>query len=386
MVLHRNEQEYEAVNDALLKAKEKLRTRLTENQIQVFERKLNRKLVITQTEIKENKKDTYLWDKNDYETGRAFDWGRRRQRRRHPQRRNRTDVWTTDSDSSASDDPNTSTEKGFCFCEESRSEAIPKLASNLERHDLETLLQILSSNLDTSAQEQILITLCNISAFSVNHDIIRNLDGICIIGGFLSHADPKIKAGALNVLNNLSLNLPNQEQIQAFINEVLKDITECSLNSEVQLAGLRLVINMSVTNKYHEKMEDSIQNLLNLLDEGNDTTKIHTLKLLVNMSANPLMTRPLLASKAPSLFPSLFDGSINRDVLIRALSFTANLSENLAKEQQYDGPRHLKEDSTYAVLFKDPAVLQRNLVPLLLFPDMEIKEEAYRCIRSTKHY
>ncbi|XP_040268911.1 armadillo repeat-containing protein 10 isoform X1 [Bufo bufo] len=267
---------------------------------------------------------------------------------------------------------------------ESRSEAIPKSASNLERHHLETLLQILSSNSDASAQEQILITLCNISAFSTNHDIIRNLDGIRIIGGFLSHADPKIKAGALNVLNNLSLNLPNQEQIQAFINEVLKDITECLLNSEVQLAGLRLVINMSVTNKYHEKMEDSVPNLLYLLDEGNDTTKIHTLKLLVNMSANPLMTRPLLANKAPSLFPSLFDGSINRDVLIRALSFTANLSENLAKEQQYDGPRHLKEDSIYAVLFKDPAVLQRNLVPLLLFPDMEIKEEAYRCIRSTE--
>ncbi|XP_069621219.1 armadillo repeat-containing protein 10 isoform X2 [Ranitomeya imitator] len=241
-----------------------------------------------------------------------------------------------------------------------QSENFPKCAGNLEAHHLESLLQLLSGSSDSSAVEQILVTLCNSAAFSVNHDIIRNLDGLHIIGGFLSHPDLKIKAGALNALNNLSMNLQNQEQIQAFINEVLKNITESALNSEVQLAGLRLLINMSVTNNYHEKMVDYIPNLLHVLDGGNDTTK------------------------APSALICLFDSSNTRDVLIRALTFSANLSENLGREQQCAGQARYKEDSLYAVLFEDPAALQRNLAPLLLFPDTEIKEQVKRCISAVR--
>ncbi|XP_075713442.1 armadillo repeat-containing protein 10 isoform X2 [Rhinoderma darwinii] len=243
-------------------------------------------------------------------------------------------------------------------------ENIPKSASYLEPHHLKTLLHVLSNNSDASTQEQILITLCNNAAFSINHDLIRNLDGIRIIGGFLSHPNPKVKAGTLNALNNLSMNLQNQEQIQAFLNEILKDIIESTLNSEVQLAGLRLAINMSVTNRYHKKMEDYIPSLLNLLVGGNDATK------------------------APSSLTSLFDSSISRDILIRALTFVANLSENLGREQYSNGHGYYK-DSLYAVVFEDPAELQRNLTRLLLFSDMEIKEHANRCIRSAetlKHY
>ncbi|KAM3926324.1 armadillo repeat-containing protein 10 [Leptodactylus fuscus] len=267
---------------------------------------------------------------------------------------------------------------------EAQSENIPMSASKLEPHHLKSLLQILSSSSDSSTQEQILITLCNSAAFSVNHDIIRNLNGIHIIGSFLSHPDPKIKACALNAFNNLSMNLQNQEQIQAFIKVILNEISESALNSEVQLAGLRLITNMSVTNNYHEKMEDYIPNILNLMERGNDTTKIHLLKILVNFSANPLMTMSLLASKAPPALIFLFDSSINRDILIRALTFAANLSENLIREQQHDGHQYYKDDSLYAVLLKDPSVLQRNLGLLLLLPDIDIKEQVNRCIRSTE--
>ncbi|XP_072003329.1 armadillo repeat-containing protein 10 [Engystomops pustulosus] len=264
------------------------------------------------------------------------------------------------------------------------SENIPKSAGDLEPHHLKSLLQILSTNSDSSAQEQILTTLCNAAAFSVNHDIIRNLDGIRIIGALLSHTDTKLKAGTLNALNNLSMNLQNQEQIQAFINEIFKDILESELNSEVQLAGLRLVINMSVTNNYHEKMADYIPNLLNLMDGGDATTKIYLLKVLVNLSANPLMTSSLLTSKAPSAVTFLFDSSINRDILIRALTFAANVSENLGRQQQWNRNCNYKEDSLYALLFKDQASLQSNLAPLLLIPDLGIKQQVSRCLRSSE--
>ncbi|XP_069834112.1 armadillo repeat-containing protein 10 isoform X1 [Dendropsophus ebraccatus] len=267
---------------------------------------------------------------------------------------------------------------------ETKSENIPKPAGDLEAHHLQTLLHILSSCSHSSTQEQILVTLCNSAAFSANHDIIRNFNGIHIIGESLSHSNPRIKTGALNALNNLSMNLQNQEQIQVFLIDILKDIKESTLNSEVQLAGLRLVVNMSVTDNYHEKLEESIPSLLGLVDKGNNITKIHVLKILVNLSANPLMTIPLLASKAPASLIFLFDRNINRDVLIRVLTFAANLSENLVREQQDNRPCSYKEDSLYGTLFEDPAVLQGTILQLLLFSDMEIKEQVNRCIRNVE--
>ncbi|KAG9489988.1 hypothetical protein GDO78_005744 [Eleutherodactylus coqui] len=130
-------------------------------------------------------------------------------------------------------------------------------------------------------------------------------------------------------------------------------------------------------------MEDYFPSLLKLMEEGNDMTKIHIMKILVNLSANPCMTAPLLASKAPSSLTFLFDSSINRDILIRALTFAANLSENLGRDQQHDGHCY-NEGSFHALLFKDPAALQINVAPLLLMPDMEIKEQVSRCIRSAE--
>lgn len=45
-------------------------------------------------------------------------------------------------------------------------------------------------------------------------DIIRNLDGLSVIGGMLSDCVPKVTEKALNALNNLSMNIKNQEEIQ----------------------------------------------------------------------------------------------------------------------------------------------------------------------------
>lgn len=48
----------------------------------------------------------------------------------------------------------------------------------------------------------------------VFQDIIRNLDGLSVIGGMLSDCVPKVTEKALNALNNLSMNIKNQEEIQ----------------------------------------------------------------------------------------------------------------------------------------------------------------------------
>ncbi|KFQ26105.1 Armadillo repeat-containing protein 10, partial [Merops nubicus] len=128
-------------------------------------------------------------------------------------------------------------------------------------------------------------------------DIIRNLGGLSIIGGMLSDCSPKVKEKALNALNNLSMNIKNQEEIQVYITQVCRNVESAPLNSDLQLAGLRLLTNMSVTSDYHHKVVNSVPCFLHLLSEGTERTQIQVLKVLVNLSANPAMTRHLLRAQ-----------------------------------------------------------------------------------------
>ncbi|NWI86577.1 ARM10 protein, partial [Pitta sordida] len=165
---------------------------------------------------------------------------------------------------------------------------------------LQKLIHLLQATDDPLIQEQALITLSNSAAFSVNQasiDIIRNLNGLSVIGGMISSGVPKVKEKALNALNNLSMNIKNQEKIQVYIPQVCRNIESASLNSDLQLAGLRLLTNMSVTSDYHQEILHSIPCFLHLLSEGTERTQIQVLKILVNLSANPAMTRHLLRAQ-----------------------------------------------------------------------------------------
>ncbi|XP_075064853.1 armadillo repeat-containing protein 10-like isoform X2 [Mixophyes fleayi] len=204
-------------------------------------------------------------------------------------------------------------------------------AGNLEPHHIKTLLQILLTN--SEIQERVLVTLCNSAAFSKNHD---------------------------------------------YINEICEDIAASPLNSEVQLAGLRLVINMSFNYNYHDRMVDYIPSFLTLLVKGNEVTQKYTLKVLVNFSANPLMAMPLLANKVHPSLTSIFDSCTNKDILLRALTFSANISENLGRVQL----SRYNYNSLYGLLFGDVALCQRYLAPLLQHPDIDVKEQAARCISN----
>ncbi|XP_055566635.1 LOW QUALITY PROTEIN: armadillo repeat-containing protein 10 [Falco cherrug] len=244
---------------------------------------------------------------------------------------------------------------------------------------LQKLIHLLQATDDPLIQEQALITLSNSAAFSVNQDIIRNLDGLSIIGRMLSDCVPKVKEKALNALNNLSMNIKNQEEIQVYITQVCRSIESAPLNSELQLAGLRLLTNMSVTSDYHHKMINSIPCFLHLLSEGTERTQIQVLKVLVNLSANPAMTRHLLRAQVPSLL-LLFGNCTHRDILLRALAFAANLKKNVNNEDGTMIQDQYSEDSIFFILCRDSAPFTQKLASLLHHPDTEVKEQVVRLL------
>ncbi|KAM6091627.1 armadillo repeat-containing protein 10 isoform 3-T3 [Theristicus caerulescens] len=254
----------------------------------------------------------------------------------------------------------------------------PVSTHTMDADALQKLIHLLQATDDPLIQEQALITLSNSAAFSVNQDIIRNLDGLSVIGGMLSDCVPKVKEKALNALNNLSMNIKNQEEIQVYMTQVCRNVESAPLNSDLQLAGLRLLTNMSVTSDYHHKMINSIPCFLRLLSEGTERTQIQVLKVLVNLSANPAMTRHLLRAQVPSLL-LLFDTCMNRDILLRALAFAANLKKNSNKDGSMVQEQY-SEDSIFFTLCRDSTPFAQKLASLLHHPDTEVKEQVVRIL------
>ncbi|XP_059843188.1 armadillo repeat-containing protein 10 isoform X1 [Hypanus sabinus] len=249
--------------------------------------------------------------------------------------------------------------------------------NSLEKQQVQVILGLLKGSSDTSIRESALVTIGNSAAFTVNQDLIRNLDGLSVVANCLLDEVTSIKVKAMNALTNLSLNVANQEELKVWIPQILKIQEAATLNSELQVAGLRMLTNFSVTNSHHHMMTKSIPHFLKLLVDGTDNIKVQVLKILVNLSANPELTHDFLCAQVPPLFLFLFDSTINKEVLIRILIFVVNLKENMNSMQGF-GQYDYKVESVHSVLFGNPIKFSQKIAKLVLHQDDEVKQHAAR--------
>ncbi|XP_051890106.1 armadillo repeat-containing protein 10 [Pristis pectinata] len=148
----------------------------------------------------------------------------------------------------------------------------------LDQQHLQVILGLLKRTSDTSIREHALVTIGNSAAFTVNQDLIRSLGGLSVIANCLLDEVTSVKVKAMNALTNLSLNVANQEELKVWIPQVLKIQETATLNSELQIAGLRMLTNISVVNSHHHMMTNSIPHFLKLLVDGTENVKIQALK------------------------------------------------------------------------------------------------------------
>ncbi|XP_020840179.1 armadillo repeat-containing protein 10 isoform X1 [Phascolarctos cinereus] len=250
-----------------------------------------------------------------------------------------------------------------------------KSSSILDAQHLKKLICLLESTEDPLIRERALITLGNSAAFSVNQDVIRNLDGLLVIGNILKDPNPRVKEKALNALNNLSMNIQNQKEIKVYISQICEETISSALNSDVQLAGLRLLTNMTVTNDYHHLLASSASDFFDLLSVGNENTKIQTLKVLLNLSANPSMTKELLSVQVPSSLISLFDGNTEKEILLRVLTLFANLKNSIKQKENAFAQHQFNKSSLFSFLNGESTECTEKLLSLIYHHDVDVKEK-----------
>ncbi|XP_029908798.1 armadillo repeat-containing protein 10 [Myripristis murdjan] len=249
----------------------------------------------------------------------------------------------------------------------------------LEAQHVKMLLSCLQTASDPSDRCQILLTLGNAAAFTVNQDLIREFEGLHVIAGFLSDPVAEVRVQTLNALNNLCMNILNQEQIKVYVPQVLELIEISPVNSELQLGALRLLTNLSVTDKHQHLLKGSITLLLSLLIVSNEALQVQALKVLVNLSSNPDMMDDIVQAQAPASVVLLFDARTAPAVLLRLLTFAGNLKAWRPSAQVADELRG-KQDCLFRVLLDESSQLHSRLVQLLSHPDGEIQAQVARIL------
>ncbi|XP_008299135.1 armadillo repeat-containing protein 10 [Stegastes partitus] len=251
--------------------------------------------------------------------------------------------------------------------------------NNLEPQHLKMLLSCLQTSDNPSDRCRILVTLGNAAAFTVNQNLIREFEGIHIIAGLLSDPAPELRVQALNALNNLCMNIQNQEHIKIYVPKVLELIEMSPVNSDLQLGALRLLTNLSVTDKHQHLLKESVTLLLSLLVVSNETLQVQTLKILVNLSSNPDMMDDIVQAQAPASVVLLFDERTASAVLLRLLTFAGNLKAWRPSAQVADELRR-KQDCLFRVMLDESSQLHSRLVQLLSHPDGEIQAQVARIL------
>ncbi|XP_005407014.1 PREDICTED: armadillo repeat-containing X-linked protein 1 [Chinchilla lanigera] len=254
-----------------------------------------------------------------------------------------------------------------------------KIDDILSTPDLQKVLNILERTNDPFIQEVALVTLGNNAAYSFNQNAIRELGGVPVIAKLIKTKDPVIREKTYNALNNLSVNTENQGKIKTYISQVCDDTMICRLDSAVQMAGLRLLTNMTVTNHYQHLLSYSFPDLFALLFLGNHFTKIQTMKLIINFTENPAMTRELVSCKVPSELISLFNKEWDREILLNILTVFENINDNIKTEGLASSRKEFSRSSLF-FLFKESGVCVKKIRALASHNDLVVKVKVLKVL------
>ncbi|KAM9601514.1 armadillo repeat-containing protein 10-like [Trichechus inunguis] len=172
-----------------------------------------------------------------------------------------------------------------------------------------------------------------------------------------------------------SVNVENQGTIKRYISQVCEDVFSGSLNAAVQMAGLRLSTNMTISNDHQHMFNSYITDFFHVLLTGNGNIKVQVLKLLSNFSENLAIAERLFSAQVDSSFLSLYEGHVAKEVLLQVLTLF-QIINNCVKKDDYLVLRSTSifhKGSLFFLLYGQKCA--QKMRALVHHPDVDVKEK-----------
>uniref|UniRef100_A0A452T0Q9 Armadillo repeat containing X-linked 1 n=1 Tax=Ursus maritimus TaxID=29073 RepID=A0A452T0Q9_URSMA len=121
------------------------------------------------------------------------------------------------------------------------------------------------------------------------------------------------------------------------------------------------------------------ENFFALLFLGNYFTKIQIMKLIINFTENPAMTRELVSCKVPSELISLFNKEWDREILLNILTLFENINDNIKSEGLASSKKEFSRSSLF-FLFKESGVCVKKIKALANHNDLVVKVKVLKVL------
>uniref|UniRef100_A0A8C8Y2M4 Armadillo repeat-containing domain-containing protein n=1 Tax=Panthera leo TaxID=9689 RepID=A0A8C8Y2M4_PANLE len=203
---------------------------------------------------------------------------------------------------------------------------------NIGSEEFEELLLLMDKIRDPFIHEISKIAMGMRSASQFTQDFIRDSGVVSLIETLLNYSSSRVRTSFLENMIRLAPPYPNLNMIQTYVCQMCEETLSYSLDSPEQISGIRMIRHLTTTTDYHTLVAKYMSEFLSLLAMGNSRTRFHVLKILLNLSENPVMTKELLSDEAMSEFMGLFNRKETNDNIQVVLAMFENIGNNIKKE------------------------------------------------------
>ncbi|KAK7797900.1 hypothetical protein U0070_022896 [Myodes glareolus] len=196
--------------------------------------------------------------------------------------------------------------------------------------EFEELLLLMDKIRDPFIHEISKIAMGMRTASQFTRDFIRDSGVVSLIETLMNYPSSRVRTNFLENMIHMAPPYPNLNMIETFICQVCEETLAHAVNSLEQLTGMRMLRHLTITTDYHTLIANYMSGFLTLLTTGNERTKFHVLKMLLNLSDNPMVAKKLFSAKALSIFVGLFNIEETNDNIQIVIKMFQNIS-NIVK-------------------------------------------------------
>ncbi|XP_029329345.1 G-protein coupled receptor-associated sorting protein 2 [Mus caroli] len=196
--------------------------------------------------------------------------------------------------------------------------------------EFEELLLLMDRIRDPFIHEIAKIAMGMRTASQFTRDFIRDSGVVSLIEALMNYPSSRVRTNFLENMVHMAPPYPNLNMIETFICQVCEETLSHSVNSPEQLTGMRMLRHLTITTDYHVLIANYVSGFLALLTTGDARTKFHVLKMLLNLSDNPMVAKKLFSAKALSIFVGLFNIEETNDNIQIVIKMFQNIS-NIVK-------------------------------------------------------
>ncbi|KAM9187820.1 LOW QUALITY PROTEIN: armadillo repeat-containing protein 10-like [Dugong dugon] len=171
-----------------------------------------------------------------------------------------------------------------------------------------------------------------------------------------------------------SVNVENQDTRKIYISQVCEDVFSGSLNAAVQMAGLRLSTNMTISNDHQHMFNSYVTDFFHVLLTGNGNIKVQVLKL-PNFSENLAIAERLFSAQVDSSFLSLYDSHVAKEILLQVLTLFQIINNCVKKHDRLvrRSTYIFHKGSLFFLLYGQKCA--QKMRALVHHPDVDVKEK-----------